>query len=66
MSSETKVFCDKCSTLITKDRTLITLTTGPDRLIRPIVDLCPLCLNLFLAWIDAGTFTSRQGKVDKA
>lgn len=51
--TETRVWCDRCSTLITADRTLFALTTGPERLLRPKLDLCARCLDLFLAWIDA-------------
>lgn len=52
MSVETRIFCDRCLTLITKDRSRFTLETGPERLTRPVVDLCPNCFDQFLAWVD--------------
>lgn len=50
--TETRVWCDRCATQIVADRTLFTLTTGPERLLRPTMDLCSQCLELFLKWID--------------
>lgn len=54
MSTETKIWCDRCLNQITRDRSRLRLTleTGPERLTRPIVDLCSNCFDQFIAWID--------------
>lgn len=52
MSTETKIWCDRCLTLITRDRSRFTLDTGPERLLRPVIDLCPDCFDLFITWVD--------------
>lgn len=50
---ETRVWCDKCSILITEDRAMIAITTGPKRALQPAFDLCAACLEEFLAWVRA-------------
>ena len=48
---ETKIWCDKCGILITEDRAMIAITTGPKRTLQPAFDLCPACVEELLAWI---------------
>lgn len=60
MSTETKIWCDRCLILITRDRSRFTLETGPERLIRPTVDLCPDCLESFFDWLDDERMKKRK------
>jgi hypothetical protein len=50
---EVKCFCDRCSELVTSDRTLMKLQCGPFRGQRPTVDLCAACFSEFAEWLDA-------------
>lgn len=51
--TETKHFCDKCDELITADRTLLAVKSGPRRPRQPEIELCSDCLAEFTGWLDA-------------
>lgn len=51
--TEIKHYCDKCGTLILKQRTMYRCKCGPGLVKRVEIDLCSDCLVQFDAWIDA-------------
>lgn len=48
------VTCDRCRQAIGANATVLDITTGPERLKRPTLDLCGPCLLAVLAEIDNG------------
>jgi hypothetical protein len=47
--TETRHICDKCKTVILEDRTMLTVESGPDALVRPELELCLSCWRALLA-----------------
>jgi hypothetical protein len=54
MSSETTVRCDRCDEVITADRTVLRVESGPLRGRREQVDLCDECAQALVAWLRPG------------